>query len=119
MLKYILLAMLIFSSPVHSGMLDENGQPRLLPYTILDVSRHCSMNGYFVYDSTIYMCVKIRENVSKAELRKYYSADSKRQVKRATAQRKWFKEWIKTDEGKAWDKKYKEKLKLKESKGKQ
>ena len=112
-----------------AGMMDMNGNPiphgmdlgtKLIEaggYDIGDVTMHCAAKGYFIYGSTIYMCVKIRENVSKKELQAYTLADNKRQAKRLAAQNKWYKEWIQTEEGKTWQKEYRQKLKEKEAKG--
>jgi len=117
-MKYILgLIMLTLAFTASAGMLLADGTPRPVPYTIAELTKQCDFKGYFVYDSTIYMCVKIREDVSKEELGVYHRADLKRQIAKAKARDKWYKDWIKTDEGQAWKKNYDAKLKEKNAKG--
>ena len=52
-------------------MLDADGLPRTMPFSIAELTQHCIMNGYFIYGGTIYACIKIREGVTKEELRAY------------------------------------------------
>ena len=122
--KLILIALLAWGT-AFGGLMDIDGNPiphgmdlgtKLIEaggYDIGDVTMHCAAKGYFIYDSTIYMCVKIQENVSKEELQAYTIADRKREAKKRAATDKWYKKWIKTDEGKTWLKEYRAKQKLK------
>ena len=134
-MKRLIFAIMIWmtASCSTAGMMDADGNvidkiPELKAapvqllqnYNLDDVTQHCDAKGYFIFDSTIYMCVKIRENVTRAELQEYAIADAKVQKARDDARLKWYRDWIKTEEGKAWkikwSKEYDEKLKN-ESKG--
>ena len=125
-MKHILgFILLVMSFGANAGMMDADGNPiandidlgamllQVSNYDIADVTLHCALKGYFIYDSTIYMCVKIQENVSKSELRAYTIKDNALQEKKRIARDKWYKKWIKTEEGRTWEKEYKRKLKLK------
>ena len=102
-MKYILgLIMLVMAFTASAQILQIDGTPRPVPYTIAELTKQCDFKGYFIYGGTIYMCVKIRENVSKEELAKYSRADFKRQQAKRIARDKRYIEWIKTEEGKIW-----------------
>lgn len=100
----------------NAGMVNLDLTPRTEPYGIPDVTRHCELKGYFIYDSTIFMCVKIRKGVSKKELAAYTREDADRQAKKRAAEIIWYNEYIKTDRGKAWLKEYQKKSQQTEDK---
>lgn len=89
--KLILIFALAWGT-AFGGMLDADGNPipdvhgldlgaKLLEFggfNIADVTLHCDLKGYFIYDGTIYQCVKIREGVTKAELREYTISENER-----------------------------------------
>jgi len=126
--KLLLIALLAWGT-AFAGMMDADGNAipdgrdigtkllQIRDYNIEDVTLHCDLKGYFIYDSTIYMCVNIRENVSKEELVKYARADFLRQQEKRIARDKRYDEWIKTKAGKVWKQNYDQKLKEKEDKG--
>ena len=121
----LVFAFVVNSSYAQGAMLDADGKvidkdystidlrQKTDHYAIADVTRHCEFKGYFIYDSTIFMCVKIREGVTTEELIAYNKADRKLQNKKRIARDKWYKEWIKTDEGKEWEVNYRKKLNIK------
>lgn len=99
MRKLILVLILYFLSGCASaGMADEKGKvidkqydtvdlnKGLIKvhhnYGISDVVRHCDLKGYFIYNNTIFMCVKIREGITQAELRDYAKEEKIRLEKR-------------------------------------
>jgi len=89
-MKYILgLIMLTLAFTASAGMLLADGTPRPVPYTIAELTKQCD----------------------------FHRADLKRQIAKAKARDKWYKDWIKTDEGQAWKKNYDAKLKEKNAKG--
>ena len=78
-MKYILgIILLALSLNASAGMLEFDGTPRPMPYTIAELTAQCDVKGYFVYGGTIYSCVKIREDVTKEELRAHAIKESKR-----------------------------------------
>lgn len=45
-------------------------------YQISDVTEACEGQGYFFYDKKLFMCAKIREEVTRDELNTYYSNEA-------------------------------------------
>jgi hypothetical protein len=85
------------------GNIIENTDP------MYNVMRDCATNGYFIYANTIYQCMRMG-SISDDELAAYRKADGERQAAKRKEQEEWYQKWIKTDEGKAWQKEYREKL---------
>ena len=78
-MKYILgMILLALSLTASAAMLEIDGTPRPMPYTIAELTAQCDVKGYFLYGDTIYSCVKIREGVTKEQLRAHAEKEHKR-----------------------------------------
>jgi hypothetical protein len=112
MFKIIILLTYLIPFTATAAMLDTDGRPRVQSYSVVDVTLSCEAQGWFVANNTVYMCTKIRDNVTIDEIHDYLVADGKVQAAKQAEIDKWYKEWIKTDEGKKWLKEYDTKMQL-------
>lgn len=76
------LFLIISMFSVNAGLMDENGKPRTTQNTMYDIERQCHQQGYFLINTTLYMCAVVRKDVTKEEYDTAQKESGNRMVER-------------------------------------
>lgn len=74
------LALTLASTAAHSELVVEAAGEQTA--TVPDIVLTCEKHGFFVYDTKLFMCTKIRETVTMEELNAYQKKAAKRKMER-------------------------------------